>query len=107
MVLLGCSGPGASEAIAHAWFVGFALLGASAVGVTVTAFVRRALGSGLASPGTLLGGLLLLAHPGFWCLPIGGDCGRTRLTLCWAWGAVSTLYVLGACGWALVASRRR
>jgi hypothetical protein len=106
VIVFACSGPGASEAIAKAWLVGWALSLASTVGVVVAAFVRRRFGSGLTSPGTLLGVLVLGLHPGFWCLPVGGDCGRARITFSLGWGAVSAAYVAGSMGWAVVAARR-
>lgn len=106
MVVLACSGPGAAEAIARAWTLGFAAFGATALGVGVTAALRRWLGVPWASVGNALGLVLVLAHPGCWCAPIGGDCGQARVTLSAAWGAVSLLYVAGAGLSAVVETRR-
>jgi hypothetical protein len=72
----------------------------------VTAGLRRWLGVPWASAGNALGLMLVLAHPGCWCAPVGGDCGQARVTLSAAWGAVSLLFVLGAGAWAVVAARR-
>jgi hypothetical protein len=106
MLVIACSGPGAAEAIQRAWLVGYTVLAATVVGVVATAMIRKWLGSRFRSPGTLVGLVFVLAHPGFWCLPIGGDCGGARMSLSAAWGGLSLVYVVGASLSALVASRR-
>lgn len=80
-VVFACSGPGASEAMARASFVGLACL---LVTVLLTAAAIRAwlpLTGSLRKVAALVGLLLIPAHPTLWLGVSSGDCGQMLLVL--------------------------
>src|SRR5258708_3875363 len=86
MPILGCSGPGAGEAIAGSIKIGFeqaALVGSL---LLASVLLRLSMGRRCASIEILLA--LLIFHPAWTVRAIGGDCGHTKRDLSWLFTAL-------------------